>query len=91
MKPGKTVFEWMQDHDVRSLGIDVRRFASFGVIKVRRTSIKRVMLKAHNQRRASSVVSTAGQSSSPAKSSNPSSLSQQHCHHPPSAASAPAV
>ncbi|KAI9508281.1 NPR2-domain-containing protein [Russula earlei] len=33
MKPGKTVFEWMQDHDVRSLGIDVRRFASFGVIK----------------------------------------------------------
>jgi hypothetical protein len=34
MRPGKTVFEWMQDHDVRSLGIDVRRFASFGVIKV---------------------------------------------------------
>ncbi|KAH9966914.1 nitrogen permease regulator 2-domain-containing protein, partial [Russula dissimulans] len=33
MKPGKTVFEWMQDHDARSLGIDVRRFASFGVIK----------------------------------------------------------
>ncbi|KAH9975156.1 nitrogen permease regulator 2-domain-containing protein [Russula compacta] len=33
MRPGKTVFEWMQDHDVRSLGIDVRRFASFGVIK----------------------------------------------------------
>jgi hypothetical protein len=35
MRPGKTVFEWMQDHDVRSLGIDVRKFASFGVIKVR--------------------------------------------------------
>ncbi|KAI0064562.1 nitrogen permease regulator 2 [Artomyces pyxidatus] len=34
MKPGKTVFEWMQDHDVRGLGIDVRRFTSFGVIKV---------------------------------------------------------
>ena len=34
MRPGKTIFEWMQDHDVRSLGIDVRRFASFGVIKV---------------------------------------------------------
>ncbi|KAH9035540.1 nitrogen permease regulator 2-domain-containing protein [Lactarius pseudohatsudake] len=33
MRPGTTVFEWMQDHDVRSLGIDVRRFASFGVIK----------------------------------------------------------
>jgi len=35
MRLGKTIFEWMQDHDVRSLGIDVRRFASFGVIKVR--------------------------------------------------------
>lgn len=35
MRPGKTVFEWMQDHDVRSPGIDVRKFASFGVLKVR--------------------------------------------------------
>ncbi len=35
MRPGTTVFEWMQDHDVRSIGIDVRRFASFGVIKAR--------------------------------------------------------
>ncbi|KAN0141003.1 hypothetical protein V8E53_001447 [Lactarius tabidus] len=34
MRPGTTVVEWMQDHDVRSIGIDVRRFASFGVIKV---------------------------------------------------------
>jgi len=33
MRPGSTVFEWMQDHDVRNIGIDVRRFASFGVIK----------------------------------------------------------
>ncbi|KAN0141004.1 Nitrogen permease regulator 2 domain containing protein [Lactarius tabidus] len=33
MRPGTTVFEWMQDHDVRRIGIDVRRFASFGVIK----------------------------------------------------------
>ncbi|KZV72939.1 NPR2-domain-containing protein [Peniophora sp. CONT] len=33
LKPGKTVFEWMQDYDVRSLGIDARRFTSFGVIK----------------------------------------------------------
>ncbi|KAI9453989.1 nitrogen permease regulator 2-domain-containing protein [Lactarius psammicola] len=33
MRPGTTVFEWMQDHDVRSIGVDVRRFASFGVIK----------------------------------------------------------
>lgn len=35
MRPGITVFEWMQDHDVHSIGIDVRRFASFGVIKAR--------------------------------------------------------
>ena len=34
LKPGRTVFEWMHDHDVRGLGIDVRRFTSFGVIKV---------------------------------------------------------
>ncbi|ETW86069.1 hypothetical protein HETIRDRAFT_44321 [Heterobasidion irregulare TC 32-1] len=33
LKPGRTVFEWMHDHDVRGLGIDVRRFTSFGVIK----------------------------------------------------------
>lgn len=34
LKPGTTVFEWMQEHDVRDMGIDVRRFTSFGVIKV---------------------------------------------------------
>lgn len=34
MKPGKTVLEWMQEHKVELLGIDVRRFTSFGVIKV---------------------------------------------------------
>ncbi|KAJ8078899.1 Nitrogen permease regulator 2 [Marasmius tenuissimus] len=33
MKPGKTVSEWMQAHAVHELGIDVRRFTSFGVIK----------------------------------------------------------
>ncbi|KAG6837286.1 hypothetical protein H0H93_011888 [Arthromyces matolae] len=33
MKPGKTVSEWMNEHNVHSLGIDVRRFTSFGVIK----------------------------------------------------------
>ncbi|KAI6045690.1 nitrogen permease regulator 2-domain-containing protein [Pisolithus marmoratus] len=32
-KPGKTVFEWMESHNVHDLGIDVRRFTSFGVIK----------------------------------------------------------
>ncbi|KDQ61032.1 hypothetical protein JAAARDRAFT_124903 [Jaapia argillacea MUCL 33604] len=33
LKVGKTVFEWMQEHDVLDDGIDVRRFTSFGVIK----------------------------------------------------------
>ena len=35
LKPGRTVFEWMESHEVHELGIDVRRFTSFGVIKVR--------------------------------------------------------
>lgn len=34
LKPGKTVYEWMKWYDVESLGIDVRRFTSFGVVKV---------------------------------------------------------
>ncbi|KAG6814500.1 hypothetical protein H0H92_000025 [Tricholoma furcatifolium] len=33
MKPGKTILEWMDEHNVHNLGIDVRRFTSFGVIK----------------------------------------------------------
>lgn len=35
MKPGRTVYDWMGSYDVESLGIDVRRFTSFGVIKVK--------------------------------------------------------
>lgn len=34
LRPGRTVLEWMESYDVQSLGIDVRRFTSFGVIKV---------------------------------------------------------
>jgi len=34
MKPGKTVLEWMQEYQIEQWGIDVRRFTSFGVIKV---------------------------------------------------------
>ena len=34
-KPGKTVLEWMEEHDVVNVGVDVRRFTSFGVVKVR--------------------------------------------------------
>ena len=33
-KVGKTVRDWMEEYDVHKLGIDVRRFTSFGVIKV---------------------------------------------------------
>ncbi|KAF8643915.1 hypothetical protein AX16_008931 [Volvariella volvacea WC 439] len=33
MKPGKTIFEWMESHEVYKLGIDIRRFTSFGVVK----------------------------------------------------------
>lgn len=35
LKPGITVYEWMEKFNVEDLGIDVRRFASFGVVKVR--------------------------------------------------------
>lgn len=34
LKPGKTVAEWMHEYEVHALDIDVRRFLSFGVIKV---------------------------------------------------------
>jgi hypothetical protein len=34
LKPGITVYQWMQEFDVEDLGIDVRRFTSFGVVKV---------------------------------------------------------
>ncbi|KAJ3796946.1 nitrogen permease regulator 2-domain-containing protein [Lentinula aff. detonsa] len=33
MRPGRTVLEWMEEYNVQELGIDVRRFISFGVIK----------------------------------------------------------
>lgn len=34
LKTGITVFEWMEEFNVQELGIDVRRFVSFGVVKV---------------------------------------------------------
>ncbi|GJE90893.1 NPR2-domain-containing protein [Phanerochaete sordida] len=33
LKPGITVYEWMEEYGVQDLGIDVRRFTSFGVVK----------------------------------------------------------
>jgi len=40
-RAGITVLQWMQDNNVLDLGIDVRRFASFGVIK----AILRIFLR----------------------------------------------
>lgn len=34
LKPGITVYEWMERYDTHRHGIDTRRFVSFGVIKV---------------------------------------------------------
>jgi len=42
MKTGKTVLEWMQEYQVEQCGIDVRRFTSFGVIKVVEESLLRL-------------------------------------------------
>ena len=33
LKPGKTIYEWREEYQVEKTGVDVRRFASFGVIK----------------------------------------------------------
>lgn len=33
LRPGRTVQEWMVQHNIHKLDIDVRRFISFGVIK----------------------------------------------------------
>lgn len=81
MRPGKTVFEWMQDHDVRSLGIDVRRFASFGVIKVRNLLCPQKSANSHIRRRASYVAYIGGQCSSSMKY-KPRSNHPLY-HHPP--------
>ncbi|KIY72062.1 NPR2-domain-containing protein [Cylindrobasidium torrendii FP15055 ss-10] len=78
MKPGRTVYEWMESYDVESLGIDVRRFTSFGVIKGFLRRVHRWPLYApeknantfiHTRQRvgsatATTVVSDAGGSSS---------------------------
>lgn len=34
LRPGKSIFDWIKEFDVEIMGIDVRRFTSFGVIKV---------------------------------------------------------
>ncbi|KIK30921.1 hypothetical protein PISMIDRAFT_86096 [Pisolithus microcarpus 441] len=54
LKPGKTVFEWMQGHDIHELGIDVRRFTSFGVIKGFLRRVHRYPPLVYSRRRTSS-------------------------------------
>ncbi|KAF8263385.1 hypothetical protein EI94DRAFT_1740984 [Lactarius quietus] len=71
MRPGTTVFEWMQDHDVRSIGIDVRRFATFGVIKARTIHPPPCVRISHSTCRVSYAACTAAQSSSPTMLSPP--------------------
>lgn len=39
-RAGKTVRDWMEEFDVHKLGIDVRRFTSFGVIKASATMME---------------------------------------------------
>ena len=34
LRTGKTLYEWMKTYNVEAYGIDVRRFVTFGVIKV---------------------------------------------------------
>ncbi|KAI0034016.1 nitrogen permease regulator 2 [Vararia minispora EC-137] len=60
LKVGKTVFEWMQDHDVRSLGIDARRFTSFGVIKGFLRRVHRWPVLIDDQPPSTTLVATVG-------------------------------
>lgn len=60
MKPGKTVLEWMQEYQIEKLGIDVRRFTSFGVIKVAQDDWTRKSHTTHFHIRVFSVGSTDG-------------------------------
>ncbi|KAH7929743.1 NPR2-domain-containing protein [Leucogyrophana mollusca] len=78
LKPGRTVLEWMESHEVHEMGIDVRRFTSFGVIKgfLRRVHRWPILLPADpsspatRKRRPSFTMSTS-QSSVPAGPPSP--------------------
>lgn len=70
------MFEWMQEYDVQSYNLDVRRFTSFGVIKVRFPNSK-CYSRAHTHyiHRASSVGYIGGLSCFPIQA--PHKLSRQ--------------
>ncbi|KIK49258.1 hypothetical protein CY34DRAFT_797214 [Suillus luteus UH-Slu-Lm8-n1] len=76
LKSGKTVLEWMETYNVYELGIDVRRFTSFGVIKgfLRRVhrwpNLLPVDVPSPNRRRRQSLSSSAS-NASPTSSSAP--------------------
>jgi len=78
LKPGRTVFEWMESHEVHELGIDVRRFTSFGVIKgfLRRVHRYPILISespsAQNRRRRLSFSSSSAQHTSPSGDSHES-------------------
>lgn len=40
LRTGKTLYEWINTYNVENHGIDVRRFTTFGVIKVRVFSVE---------------------------------------------------
>ncbi|PWN45415.1 nitrogen permease regulator 2, partial [Ceraceosorus guamensis] len=60
LKPGVTLHEWIEENDVDDLGIDVRRFVSFGIIKgfLRRVHRYPVLLSPSMIRRSTSSTSS---------------------------------
>jgi hypothetical protein len=76
LKSGKTVLDWMETYNVSELGIDVRRFTSFGVIKgfLRRVHRWPILLPADvpspTRKRRQSLSSSAS-NASPTSSSAP--------------------
>lgn len=76
LKSGKTVLDWMETYDVYELGIDVRRFTSFGVIKgfLRRVHRWPILLAADvpsPTRRRKQSLSSSASNASPTSSSAP--------------------
>ncbi|KAG1827127.1 nitrogen permease regulator 2-domain-containing protein [Suillus subaureus] len=76
LKSGKTVLDWMETYNVSELGIDVRRFTSFGVIKgfLRRVHRWPILLPADvpsPTRRRRQSLSSSPSNASPTSSSAP--------------------
>ncbi len=52
LRPGKTVNDWIEEQNVDELGVDPRRFVTFGVIKGFLRRVHRYRCSAHPSRRA---------------------------------------